>query len=141
MRILVADDDPVYRTVIAQHLTKWGFDPVPAEDGLAAWEALTGINPPRLIILDWMMPQKDGYEVCRRLRAEGKASDAFILIVTGSRQKQDIQKVILAGADDYLIKPFDEMDLKIRLRNAVRTLELSAEVSELKKQVQPEAAF
>lgn len=124
MQVLVADDDPVYRSVLKEYLTKWGFDVTECIDGEQAWEVMQQLTPPRLLILDWVMPQLDGCELCRRIRQHGRHRDVYILIVTGSLKKQEMMKIVLAGADDYLIKPFDELDLKIHLRTATRVLGL-----------------
>lgn len=124
MQVLVADDDPVYRSVLKEYLTKWGFDVTECIDGEQAWEVMQQLTPPRLLILDWVMPQLDGCDLCRRIRQHGRHRDVYILIVTGGLKKQEMMKIVLAGADDYLIKPFDELDLKIHLRTATRVLGL-----------------
>ena len=133
MRILVADDDPVFRTLSQRLLQQWHFDVVLATDGTEAWEILQGDDPPRLVLLDWMMPGMDGYEVCKMMHDQKDRKNVYVMIVTGSRKKDDIMKVVLVGADDYLIKPFDPVDLKIRLRNAMRVLHLQDDLNELKR--------
>lgn len=131
MQVLVADDDPTYRTLFRELLQEWHFGLTLAVDGTEAWEVLQRPDAPRLVLLDWMMPGLDGFEVCKKVRAEPGGRDTYILIVTGTRKKQDLLRVVVAGADDYLIKPFEPMDLKIRLRAAKRILDLEAEVAEL----------
>ena len=133
MRVLVADDDPVFRALSQRLLQEWHFDVELASDGAEAWEILQRDDSPRLVLLDWMMPGMDGYEVCKQMRNQKGRRNSYILIVTGTRKKDDIMKVVLAGADDYLIKPFDPVDLKIRLRNAVRVLHLQDDLDELKR--------
>ena len=139
MRILVADDDPVYRSLVEGLLREWHFEPVLAADGAEAWRILQHDDPVCLVLLDWMMPGMDGFEVCKRIRREGRLGNTYILIMTGSRKKEDILKVVVAGADDYLIKPFDPVDLKIRLRNAMRMLHLQEELAELRRALHQES--
>ncbi len=79
-----------------------------------------------------MMPQMDGFEVCRRIRQMHPEGDFYIILLTGSRQKEEIIKVLVAGADDYLLKPFDPLDLKIRLRAARRILDLQSALATAK---------
>ncbi len=133
MRVLVADDDPVFCALMQRLLQGWHFDVVLVADGVEAWEILRGDDPPRLVLLDWMMPGMDGYEVCKMMRNQKGRKNVYVMIVTGTRKKDDIMKVVLAGADDYLIKPFDPVDLKIRLRNAMRVLHLQDDLDELKR--------
>lgn len=133
MRVLVADDDPVFCALMQRLLQGWHFDVVLAADGVEAWEILGGDDPPRLVLLDWMMPGMDGYEVCKMMRNQKGRKNVYVMIVTGTRKKDDIMKVVLAGADDYLIKPFDPVDLKIRLRNAMRVLHLQDDLDELRR--------
>ena len=128
MQVLIADDDVICREILATFLKDLGYEVIEAADGTQAWETLCGASPPRLIILDWMMPGMDGFEICRRVRRQMPDRGSYILLLTGSRMKQDIIKAVVAGADDYLIKPFEPMDLKIRLRAAQRILDLQAEL-------------
>lgn len=132
MKILVADDDAVYRSLLERMLKQWDYEVVLASDGQEALEVLHGPAPPRLVILDWMMPQVDGFEVCRRIRQTNPESDYYIILLTGSRQKEEIIKALVAGADDYLLKPFDPLDLKIRLRAARRILDLQSALATAK---------
>ena len=131
MQVLVADDDPVYRTLLDELFGEWGFDVVLASDGQEAWEILQGADPPKLLVLDWMMPRMDGFEVCKRIRSETRSKNTYVLMMTGSRKKAEIMKVVVAGADDYLIKPFDPVDLKIHLRSAMRVISLQEELDGL----------
>jgi len=136
MKILIADDDPIYRELMGGLLSGWSFDVVQADDGAQAMRLLREDPTVRLALLDWMMPEMDGYEVCRRLRAQSEYDDLYVVMVTGTRDRNQILQVILAGADDYLIKPFDPMDLKIRIRNAIRLINLQ---DELRQKAQPTA--
>ena len=132
MRILVADDDPVYRELLSGLLQEWSFEVVTACDGLEALDAFRAGRDFSIVTLDWMMPGLDGYQVCTRLRDEAGEGGPYVIIVTGNREREEILRVVVAGADDYLIKPFDPVDLKIRIRNALRIINLQEELRELK---------
>jgi DNA-binding response OmpR family regulator len=136
MRVLVADDDPVYRKLLEDLLTKWHLEAVPAEDGGEALEIMAGDDAPRLVLLDYEMPRADGFEVARTIRSAKPTQAAYVIMITGSRNRDEIMRVLVSGADDYLIKPFDPMDLKIHLRSAMRVLHLQEELERL-KQPQP----
>lgn len=126
MKVLIADDDAVYRSLMERMLTQWDHQVVMACDGQEALDVMRGSDPPRLVILDWMMPRMDGFEVCRQVRQMDTEGNFYIILLTGSRQKEEIIKVLVAGADDYLLKPFDPLDLKIRLRVGKRILDLQS---------------
>ena len=132
MRVLVADDDFTYRSLLQDLLTKWHFEVVLTSNGLEALEVMTGKDPPQLVILDWEMPAMDGFQVAQKIRNRKFAKDPYVLMITGSRRKGDMMQVMICGADDYLIKPFDPMDLKIHLRSAMRIISLVEEVDALR---------
>jgi len=124
MRVLVADDSAISRRLLEAALTKWGFEVVIATDGSQAWECLRTDSAPRLAILDWMMPGLSGPEVCRRVRESGGDRYTYILLVTSRGQREDVIEGMEAGADDYLTKPFDQNELKVRLGPGRRIVEL-----------------
>jgi len=124
MQILVADDDPVFRGLLQELLEESHFEVVLACDGAEAWEILQRPDAPTFAILDWMMPGMEGYEVCRRIRQAKGNSIPYILLVTSNSSREELLKVLVAGADDYLLKPFEPLDLKIRLRTGIRILNL-----------------
>ena len=140
MQILVADDDPTYRSLLQDLLTKWHFEVALACDGLEALEIANGENPPQLAILDWEMPGIDGFEVAMTIRDKPSGNNVYVLMITGGRKKQDMMKILVCGADDYLIKPFDPMDLKIHLRSAMRILHLTEDLDELKRTCRDQTA-
>ena len=133
MRILIADDDPVYRTLLGDLLVQWGFDVVLTCDGQEASEAIQADPDIDLAVLDWMMPGKDGYELCREIKQDPARQDLYIIIITGSRCRDQLLKVVVAGADDYILKPFEPLDLKIRLHAAKRIIDLRAELAQLRR--------
>jgi len=128
MRVLIAEDDPVSRRLLEAHLGKWGYEVEAAADGDQAWGILQQPDAPRLAILDWMMPGLSGPEVCRQVRSVGQEPYTYILLLTARNQKQDLIAGMEAGADDYVTKPFDAQELKVRLRAGRRILELEAEL-------------
>ena len=140
MRVLIADDDVTYRTFLADLLTKWNFEITLACNGKEALEVMHGENPPKIVLLDWDMPGADGFEVARTIRSKDSSKGAYILMVTGSRRKQEMMQVLVCGADDYLLKPFDPMDMKIHLRNAVRIVHLEEDLAEIKLSINNQRA-
>lgn len=133
MRVLIADDDPVYRSLLEGLLRQWEFDVVVVCDGSEAWQALQSRGDVQLAILDWMMPEMDGYEVCARIKQDRSKEHIYVIMVTGSARRDDIIRVLVAGADDYIIKPFEPLDLKIRVHAAKRIVDLQAELVALER--------
>jgi diguanylate cyclase (GGDEF)-like protein len=130
MKILIAEDDPVSSRVLTTTLKKWGHQVVATEDGLQAWKALQEQDAPRLAILDWMMPGMEGPEVCRRVRANIATAPVYMILLTAMGRKEDVVDGLEAGADDYLIKPFDRHELRVRLQAGIRILELQSSLSD-----------
>ena len=128
IRVLAAEDNPVFQSMLRSMLTKWGYDPVIARDGAEAWRALDSESAPRLAILDWMMPGLDGVEICRRVRAAAREPYIYILLLTARTESQDLVEGMEAGADDYLTKPFVAQELRVRLRAGRRILDLQSEL-------------
>jgi len=124
MRILVAEDNLVFRMVLQSMLTQWGYDVVVASDGEEAWSRLQHEEVSWLAILDWVMPGLDGIEVCRRVRASNRLHYTYILILTAKTGSEDLVTAMEAGADDYVTKPFKSAELRARLRVGCRVLEL-----------------
>lgn len=120
--ILIAEDDPVSTELISTRLTKWGYDVVATKDGAEAMTILRGKDAPSLAILDWMMPGLDGLEICRRVRETKKT--VYIILVTARGEKENVIEGLRAGADDYLIKPFDKDELRARILVGLRVMEL-----------------
>jgi PAS domain S-box-containing protein len=123
MKILVADDDPIFQMLLTQMLTEWGYDVLVAIDGNEAWKQVRSQGGPRLAIVDWVMPGLDGLEVCRKVRAERKNDYVYILLMTAKNKSSDLLTVMEAGADDYVTKPFNPEELRLRLRAGCRVLE------------------
>ena len=128
MKVLIADDDDVLRHILQTQLTKWGYDVVEARNGLEAWRLLHGNDAPKLAILDWIMPGMDGVEVCKEIRKREDHPYIYLLLLTAKHKKEDVIAGMEAGADDYIAKPFEPQELKVRLRAGRRILDLQAEL-------------
>jgi DNA-binding response OmpR family regulator len=129
MRALIADDDPVTAALVAGSVRRWHLEPIVAYDGKAAWERLCEPDPPLLAILDWMMPEIDGLELCRRLRSRESTTHTYVILLTGRDSSPDRVTGLEAGADDYLVKPFDIHELRARVNIGVRTVSLQQQLS------------
>ena len=133
MRILIADDELVSRRKLRAVLAKWGHDVVSVEDGSAALELLKGPNAPRIGLLDWVMPGKNGVDVCRAIRSDRPEPYTYMLLLTAKDAKENIVEGLESGADDYLIKPWDPDELKARLRTGQRILQLEDRLVEARE--------
>ncbi len=123
--ILLAEDSPVYRQLISAHVKEWGFDCICAKDGKQAWKLLSKQDAPRLTILDWVLPEIDGVDICRRLR--GRSEDdryTYTILLTAKNRRHEKLEAMNAGADDFLAKPFDPLELKARLQVGQRIVDL-----------------
>jgi len=123
-RILIAEDDPVSRRMLESILVKWGYEVTVVVDGLQALRVLDGADAPRLAVLDWMMPEMEGVQVCQRLRERKDPPYVYVLLLSARSQKRDLLQGLDLGADDYLTKPFDALELRARLHVGERILDL-----------------
>jgi two-component system, cell cycle response regulator len=142
MRILIADDSIVSRHLLDATLRKWGYDVVIACDGAEAWNLLQTEDAPKVAILDWVMPGLTGPEVCKRLREHAKDQDSdytYILLLTSKSQREDLIEGMESGADDYLTKPFDQHELKVRLRAGTRIIDLQRELVAAREKLREQA--
>ena len=140
MRILIAEDDRISRRLLEMTLKRLEFEVILTENGAQALEVINGPDAPQLAILDWMMPEMDGVEVCKAIRAQPRDKYTYIIFLTARGQKKDIITALESGADDYLIKPFDPQELRSRLQVGLRVLKLesalAAKVDELEQAMQ-----
>jgi CheY-like chemotaxis protein len=123
-RILIAEDDASTRRLLETCISKWGYAVVAASDGISAWEMLQAPDPPRLALLDWMMPGIDGLELCRKIRGLASGNLFHIILLTARDSKDDLVCGFEAGADDYIRKQFDFDELQARIKVGCRIVEL-----------------
>ncbi len=123
MKVLVVDDDIDSINLLKRRLETQGMEVLVAHNGRAALGILHNCDV-RLVITDWLMPEMDGLELCRRIRASGISGYVYIILLTGRTEKQDIVVGMEAGADDYLAKPFNSDELEVRLGAGIRILSL-----------------
>lgn len=128
MKVLIAEDDPVSSKLLEARVRECGYVPVMTRNGEDAFTHLTAEDGPRLAILDWMMPRMDGVDVCRRIRELERDTYTYILLLTARDQRADIAAGLEAGADDYIVKPFDRNELKVRLNVGRRIVNLQDEI-------------
>ena len=128
MRVLVAEDDFASRILLEAVLVKWGYEVLTAVDGEAAWNILKADNAPPIAIVDWMMPKLSGVDLCARVRERPRELVPYILMLTAKGQKSDVSEGLDAGADDYLVKPFDMQELAARMRVARRSITLQRDL-------------
>jgi len=116
MKILIAEDDATSRLLLQTTLKQWGHEVIATTDGQQAYDALLAEDAPRLAIFDWMMPQLDGIEVCRKAREDAQLEHLYVIMLTTRDTKDDIAEALQAGADDYLNKPFDRKEMQARIQ-------------------------
>ena len=130
MRILIAEDDPVSRRLLQAALIKWGHEVIVTANGKEAWQALQAPDAPSLLILDWLMPEMDGVEICREARKLDALKSAYLILLTSRGSKDDIVKGLEAGADDYVTKPFDHGELRARVQVGTRVVQLQTALAD-----------
>lgn len=133
MRILVADDEAVSRTLLKRTLERAGYEVTAVENGRLALEQLCLKDGPRLALLDWVMPELDGPDVCRQVRKKHEQPYVHIVLLTSKESKKHIVEGLESGADDYLVKPWDAEELKARLRTGQRILQLEDKLVEARE--------
>jgi phosphoserine phosphatase RsbU/P len=124
VKVLIAEDDIVSCRLLETTLTKWGYEVVVTCDGLQALAAIQGTDAPPLAILDWMMPELDGIEVCRRARSMHSPTPPYLILLTAKGRREDVITGLEAGANDYVTKPFNREELRARIRVGMRLVEL-----------------
>ncbi|HET6932049.1 MAG TPA: diguanylate cyclase [Candidatus Acidoferrum sp.] len=139
MRILIAEDDAISRTLLERTLQRAGYTVIPVENGAQAIAELMKQDAPRLALLDWLMPEVDGVEVCREIRRHKEHAYTYLILLSSRESKEDIVAGLESGADDYLTKPFDLDELKARLRTGHRILELEDHLVEARESMRFQA--
>jgi DNA-binding response OmpR family regulator len=141
MKILIAEDEPVTRAKLETLLQTWGYDVVVARDGTEAWRDLQADAGIDLVITDFQMPGLNGDELCRKCRSDLSGRGLYILLLTAVKvSRQDLISGLLAGADDYVQKPFDNAELNARLQVGCRVVSLQQELRHRVKQLEDAVA-
>ena len=136
MQVVIAEDDRVTGEILARTLQRWNYATTLVGDGAEAWERLRVASEPTLAILDWMMPELDGPEVCRRVRRELPLANMYLMLLTARESRGDLVAGLDAGADDYITKPFDAEELRARVQVGVRVLTLQKSLAERVEELQ-----
>jgi two-component system NtrC family sensor kinase len=135
MKVLIADDDLVSRRVLEGYLQKWDYQVTVATDGAEAWEMFQAEEFP-IVICDWMMPEMDGPQLIKRIRSSDKPGYVYTLLLTGKSRKGDLVEGMQSGADDFVSKPFDHNELRMRLRAGERIIHLEQSLREAKATIE-----
>jgi sigma-B regulation protein RsbU (phosphoserine phosphatase) len=135
MRILLVDDDITIRRYLQAVLTKAGHEVVMASNGLEAWEIIMR-EQVTLVLSDWRMPELDGVELCRRLRATELSQYVYVILFTGLDEQDDLLVAFNAGADDFLTKPINVAELHARIKSGSRILQLEQRLQEKNRLLQ-----
>jgi DNA-binding response OmpR family regulator len=136
MKVLVADDDEVTRCLLEANLKDWDYEVSAVTDGSEALRVLNDGPLPDIILLDWMMPEKEGPEVCRIIRSRPQMASVYIILLTALGGRQNLIEGLEAGADDYVTKPFDRGELRARLGVGRRIVELQHTLAERVQQLE-----
>lgn len=129
MKVLVAEDDPISRQLLCTVLARWGYEVIPTQDGPETWQTIQKQGSPLIIILDWMLPDIEGTEICRRIRTIYQHSSFHIILLTAFGRQEDLLKGFECGADDYICKPFDLQELRVRIRVGERVVQLQTDLA------------
>lgn len=137
MRVLVAEDDRVTRTRLLSFLGEWGHETIAAADGNEAWQIFEEQRPD-MVITDWLMPGMDGPALLEKIRGDSGASGKYVyaILLTSRSEKGDVVVGMESGADDFVAKPFDKDELRVRVQAAQRIIELEAALAEQNRQLE-----
>lgn len=131
LNILVAEDSKYYRKYMEETLEKWGYSVIFAEDGEKAWQILQTDDGPQLVLLNWEMPKLTGLDVCYQVRMNELNKYVYLILLTSHASQEDIIKGLEAGADDYVVKPFHDQELKSRLKIGERIIKLENSIRKM----------
>ena len=134
MKVLLAEDGLTMRRLLSSQLESWGYEVTIAEDGAAAWKEFEKSHFP-LVLTDWVMPEVDGLELIRRIRAREQSEYVYIVLLTARSAREDLVEAMEAGADDFLGKPCNPKELRVRLRAGERIIGLERTLVEKNRQL------
>lgn len=136
MKILVAEDDSLSRRLLARTLENWGHEAIAASDGREAWERFQA-GDISFIVTDWVMPRMDGIELSRRIRAsQSRLGGAYIVLLTARDSLVDLAGGFDAGADDFIAKPFNQVELRARIQAGERMLDLQRQLVNARQEME-----
>jgi len=127
VNILIAEDDRISSKILEKHITGWGYKVLVVHDGKKAWQTFKN-NKIGIVLLDWMMPEITGIDLCRKIRNDKSGKYTYIILLTAKKNQKDINEGLTAGADEYLTKPFNPIELKARLKTGKRIIDLLEEL-------------
>lgn len=131
MKILIAEDDTVSRRILIGFCQKTGLEPIEAKDGNEAWDIMQREDAPKLALLDWQMPGYSGVELCQKIRQlPVVGSKPFLILLSARNEQSDIVSGLESGADDYLTKPYDPPELRLRINNGARFVQLQMDLAD-----------
>ena len=139
MRVLIAEDDPVTLRELEVLLAQWGYEPITCSNGEAAWQILCRDDPPPMAVIDWIMPGIDGVKLCQQVREQRSEPYTYIILLTVKDRKEDVIQGLEAGADDYVTKPFNALELRARLNTGRRIVELQRELIAAREELRMQA--
>ena len=124
MKILIAEDDMFSRRLLEATLEKANYEVISCADGKSALRTYRQVPQIEIAILDWMMPGMSGLEVCRKIKANEEQSLTYVIMLTAKIQPEDLALAMNSGADDYIAKPFNAVELNARINAGVRMIRL-----------------
>ncbi len=139
MKLLIADDDITSSTLLLSLTKLWGYDPIAVNNGFEAWEVMQQKDPPKLLLIDWEMPQLSGLGLCQKIRSHPDSNPAYIIILTARSETSDIVTGLEMGANEYITKPFNRTELQARLQVGQRILTLQHELNETREKLEFQA--
>jgi sigma-B regulation protein RsbU (phosphoserine phosphatase) len=140
MRALIADDDRVTTTMLAGMLSQWDLEVSVVDNGQRALDHLSSDTGVSLAVVDWEMPGIDGRELCRLIRRDEALSHLYVILLTARSNTLDIVSGLDAGADDYLVKPFNREELRARVKVGMRVVGLQQRLADRVAELEMAAA-
>ncbi len=134
-KILIADDNAANRELLEAYLANFDCEIATAHDGAETLQKVAEFKPD-LILLDVMMPKKNGFEVCRQIKGDPSTAKIMILMVTALNELGDIERAVAAGTDDFLSKPVNKIELNKRVENMIRLKDTTDELERLRQYIQ-----
>ncbi len=135
MKILIADDSNTTRNMLKLMISKFGHEYVEAVNGQQAIDVLMDPDGPKLALIDWIMPGIDGLEVCRRIKDADLAQSRYLIMLTARNDKTDLACALDAGANDYIVKPYDPVELRARIDAGARVVDAETKLTRAKNRM------